>query len=270
MKGPGTYSGMQRGSQIFHIPAQAQTLKPGPVGQPSTDGQVSEYMYLVQTAARRLIRSLPSYVDLSDLISAGYVGLIEAFQRFDVDRDVAFKTYALTRVNGAMLDSLRKLDWGSRDLRRRGRAVETAIARCTAVLGRVPEEDEIAQELGTSLSEFQNTLAELHRTTLGSVKSSDDENDIETVEFVVDPNEPGALVRCLRAELRALIAESLETLPERERSIIALYYYEELTDGEIAGLVKISPGRVTQLRTAAILRLRASLSEHSTARRKCF
>ena len=141
--------------------------------------------------------------------------------------------------------------------------MEAAIAKCTAVLGRVPEEEDIARELGVDLGEVQKTLGELHNTTLGSIRAFDSEGAEATIELIIDPDEPGALVRCLQSELRCYIADSLDTLPRRERSIVTLYYYEELTDGEIAGLLEVSPGRVTQLRRAAILRMRTSLSEHS-------
>lgn len=257
---------MQEGTQTYEVALPGGIVKPGHKTTTTLDQQVAENMHLVHMLARRVHRSVPRHMELCDLISAGSLGLLEALKRFNPDREVSFRTFASARIEGAMLDSLRKLDWGSRDLRRRGRAIERAIGKCTSTFGRLPEEEEVAKELGTTLVDLQKVVGELHGSALGVFHISSNPTEIEEVDVIADAGEPGALVHCLKAELRSLLARSLDALPQRQQQIVALYYHEELTFEEIASVMGLSASRVIQLRALALLALRSHLGEYASAR----
>lgn len=245
-------------------PPNHKGLGPGRVAL--RDTQVLKHMHMVHAAASRFRRSLPQHVEGSDLVSAGTVGLIEAVQRYNSCRDASFSTFAFTRIKGAMLDFLRESDWAPRDLRRRERTIEAAVARCTSALARVPSEEEIAQELGWSLDELQQSLAMLDNLQVGSLQTAKGESSQEKIAFVIDSQEPGALIHCLRSELRMQLTKSIDSLPERERLVLALACYEGLRDQQIAEVMDVSASRVAQLRAAAILKLRVLLHEYTIGR----
>lgn len=222
---------------------------------------IVDYMPLVRSVARRMHRGLPQHVELDDLISAGTVGLLDAVSRYQPGRDASFKGYAQVRIRGAILDSMRELDWGTRELRRRGRDIQKAISNCERQLGRAPEEEEIAAEMKLSVGALRESLGELHQLEVGSLNvECGPESDEQEISFVADPSEPGALFHCLRGELRQRLAEAIDELPERERLIITLSYYEELTLKEIGAVLGVVESRVSQLRSSAVLRLRTALA----------
>ena len=226
-----------------------------------TEGRLLEHMPMVRAVARKLHRGLPQHVELDDLISAGVVGLLDAMQKYEAGRDVQFGSYAQFRVRGAILDSLREQDWAPRELRRSGRDIEQAIAACATRLGRTPDEDEIATELAMSVDELRSTLGDLRSVEMGSLQvEKGEDSDEEEIAYVADPTEPGALFHCIKGELRQHLMEAIEALPERERLVITLSYYEELTMKEIAKVLVVSEGRVSQMRAAAVLKLRAALA----------
>jgi RNA polymerase sigma factor FliA len=228
---------------------------------PERDRLLLEHLPTVRYLARRIHERLPQHVELEDLISAGVVGLIDAFSKFDHSKKVQFKSYAQFRIRGAILDSLRTLDWSPRELRRKGRAVEEAIRATTQRLGRAPAEPEIALEMGLTLSEFQQLLGDLKGLEIGSlhVERTEDSGDQELAYIPGSPEED-PLFRCLKGEMKQRLTDAIEDLPERERLVLTLYYYEELTMKEIGLTLGVVESRVSQIHSAAVLRLRVALA----------
>ena len=220
-----------------------------------------EHLPTVRYLARRIHERLPQHVDLDDLISAGVVGLIDAFSKFDHGKKVQFKSYAQFRIRGAILDSLRTLDWSPRELRRKGRAVEEAIRASTQRLGRAPSEPEIAQHMEISLSDLQTLLGDLKGLEIGSLhmERSEDSGD-EELAYIPGAPEDDPLFRCLKGEMKQRLADAIEELPEKERLVLTLYYYEELTMKEIGLTLGVVESRVSQIHSAAVVRLRVALA----------
>jgi RNA polymerase sigma factor for flagellar operon FliA len=228
---------------------------------PERDQLLLEHLPTVRYLARRIHERLPQHVELDDLISAGVVGLIDAFSKFDNTKQVQFKSYAQFRIRGAILDSLRTLDWSPRELRRKGRAVEEAIRSVTHKLGRVPLEPEIAREMDMGLSEFQQLLGELKGLEIGSLhlERTEDSGDEELAYIPGSPDE-NPLFRCLQGEMKQRLTDAIEQLPEKERMVLTLYYYEELTMKEIGLTLGVVESRVSQIHSSAVLRLRSALA----------
>lgn len=220
-----------------------------------------EHLPTVRFLARRIHERLPQHVDLDDLISAGVIGLIDAFSKFDHGKKVQFKSYAQFRIRGAILDSLRTLDWSPRELRRKGRAVEEAIRTSTQRLGRAPTEPEIAQQMDLSLTEFQTLLGDLKGLEIGSLnmERTEDSGDDE-LSYLPGAPEDDPLFRCLKGEMKQRLTDAIEDLPEKERMVLTLYYYEELTMKEIGLTLGVVESRVSQIHSAAVVRLRAALA----------
>jgi RNA polymerase sigma factor for flagellar operon FliA len=230
--------------------------------QGTTLSEVSlrEHLPMVRFLAIRIRERLPQQVELEDLISAGIVGLLDAFQKFDPAKKVQFRTYAQFRVRGAILDSLRALDWGPRDLRRKGRAVEEAIRSLSSKLGKAPTESEVAAEMSLSLEEYQQLLGELSGLELGSLNALPaDDNGVEALALLPAGPEDDPFLRCQTSEMRSLLADAIAELPERERLVLTLYYYEELTMKEVGATMGVVESRVSQLHSSAMARLRVAL-----------
>jgi RNA polymerase sigma factor for flagellar operon FliA len=228
---------------------------------PERDQILLEHLPTVRYLARRIHERLPQHVELDDLISAGVVGLIDAFSKFDHTKQVQFKSYAQFRIRGAILDSLRTLDWSPRELRRKGRAVEEGIRSVTHKLGRVPTEPEIAREMDMSLSEFQQLLGELKGLEIGSLHLERTENSgDEELAYIPGSPDEDPLFRCLQGEMKQRLTDAIEQLPEKERMVLTLYYYEELTMKEIGLTLGVVESRVSQIHSSAVLRLRAALA----------
>jgi RNA polymerase sigma factor for flagellar operon FliA len=228
---------------------------------PERDQLLLEHLPTVRYLARRIHERLPQHVELDDLISAGVVGLIDAFSKFDNTKQVQFKSYAQFRIRGAILDSLRTLDWSPRELRRKGRAVEEAIRSVTHKLGRVPAEPEIAREMDMGLSEFQQLLGELKGLEIGSLHLERTENSgDEELAYIPGSPDDDPLFRCLQGEMKQRLTDAIEDLPEKERMVLTLYYYEELTMKEIGLTLGVVESRVSQIHSSAMLRLRAALA----------
>jgi RNA polymerase sigma factor for flagellar operon FliA len=226
------------------------------------DRIILTYAPLVKFVAGRVGSGLPAHVDDEDLMSYGLLGLIRAIERFDPGREVKFETYAIPRIRGAIIDELRAMDWVPRSVRGRARDIERAIAELEARLGRAPTDEEIAQRLGLSEEELNESLGEISRTSvaaldeLWSVSGGDQVALIDTLEDTQGPNPQSALAE---TELREAIGDALARLPEREKLVVTLYYYEELTLREIGEVLGVTESRVSQLHTKAILRLKARL-----------
>jgi RNA polymerase sigma factor FliA len=221
-----------------------------------------EHLPIVRFLARRIHERLPQHVDLEDLVSAGVVGLMDAFSKFDPAKKVQFRSYAQFRIRGAILDSLRTLDWSPRELRRKGRAVEEAIRVLTARMGRAPGEVEIATELGMDLEGYQQLLGDLKGLEIGTLHIEHNENSgEEELAYVPGRPEEDPLFRCLRGELEERLADAIANLPDRERLVMTLYYYEEMTMREIGLALGVVESRVSQVHASAVVHLRAALRD---------
>jgi RNA polymerase sigma factor for flagellar operon FliA len=226
-----------------------------------------EHLPTVRYLARRIHERLPQHVDLDDLISAGVVGLIDAFSKFDHNKKVQFKSYAQFRIRGAILDSLRTLDWSPRELRRKGRAVEEAIRSVTQRVGRAPLEMEIAGEMELSLTEYQQLLGDLKGLEIGSLHMErSEESGDEELAYVPGSPEEDPLFRCLKGEMKQRLADAIDELPEKERMVLTLYYYEELTMKEIGLTLGVVESRVSQIHSSAVVRLRTALADLRSGR----
>lgn len=254
--------GLDAVQEIGHLPLLCQPGSDTAGGSMSHRDQVLlAHLPTVRYLARRIHERLPQHVELDDLISAGMVGLIDAFSKFDHTKQVQFKSYAQFRIRGAILDSLRTLDWSPRELRRKGRAVEEAIRSTTHKLGRVPAEHEIAREMDLGLVEYQQLLGELKGLEIGSLhlERIEDSGDEELAYIPGTPDED-PLFRCLQGEMKQRLIDAIEELPEKERMVLTLYYYEELTMKEIGLTLGVVESRVSQIHSSAVVRLRVALA----------
>ncbi len=223
---------------------------------------ILEHLPQVRLIARRIHERLPESVNLDDLISTGTIGLIAAIDRFDPTHNVKLKTYAEYKIRGAILDSLRGLDWAPRQQRKRTKQIEAAIAEVEHRVHRAPAEEEIAHELRISLEEYHEWLVAIRGVNMGSLETVSPEGDGRSLlKYISDDEEnwPSRVVE--RSELQRLLASAIEKMPRTERTVISLYYHEELTLREIAKIVNLHESRVSQLKSQAILRLRSYLEK---------
>lgn len=219
---------------------------------------ILEHLPQVRLIARRIHERLPASVSLDDLISTGIVGLISAIDNFNPAHNVKLKTYAEYKIRGAILDSLRGLDWAPRQKRRRAKQIEAAMDELERRLQCAPSEEEIAAELNLSIEEYREWLVEVRAVNVGSLEySPSDDGNRDMLSFVAGSEDswPSRIVE--RAELERLLAEAISRMPQVERNVLSLYYYEELTLREIAGMMDLHESRISQLKTQAILRLRS-------------
>lgn len=222
------------------------------------------YSPLVKYVAGRLSSSLPQTVDTSDLISYGVFGLIDAIEKFDMERGIKFETYAIARIKGAIIDELRAMDWVPRSVRARAREFEAAYVALENRLKRVPTDPEIATQMGISTRELQSILAKLSYASVISFEemwagSSDRDEHQDPLGAIADDRADDPVDIFENAEIKDILASAIERLPEREKTVIALYYYEGLTLKEIGTVLGVTESRVSQLHTKAVLRLRARL-----------
>ena len=223
---------------------------------------ILDHLPQVRLIARRIHERLPEHIHIDDLISAGTLGLISAVDNFDCSQNVLLKTYAEYRIRGAILDSLRGLDFAPRQKRRQARQIEAAIAAFEQRVGRAPSEEEIALELGLRLDEYRDWLVELEHVQIGEFDASAQGPGPATVlHRLADDHENLPSVVLERAELERLLARSIAALPKIERTILALYYKEELNLREISGLLDLHLSRISQLKSQAVLRLRAAMQK---------
>jgi len=236
-----------------------------PVLTPEQERVLLEHLPIVRYLARRIHERLPQYVDIEDLVSAGVVGLMDAFSKFDPAKKVQFRSYAQFRIRGAILDSLRTLDWSPRELRRKGRAVEEAIRALTARMGHAPGEGDVAVEMGMALDEYQQLLGNLKGLEIGTLHAerNEDSGD-EELAYIPGRPEDDPLFRCLRGELEERLSEAIAGLPDRERLVMSLYYYEEMTMREIGLALGVVESRVSQMHASAVVHLRAALKDLAT------
>ncbi len=225
------------------------------------DTLIMDHLSQVRLIARRIHERCPENVMLEDLVSAGTLGLISAIDRFDETQGVKLKTYAEYKIRGAILDSLRSMDWAPREQRRRSKLVDMTVTRMEQQLQRVPTELEVAQELGISVEEYHEWQVETRAVNVGSLEltSSTTEESRDILQYVSSDQEDLPLRQLERSELRRLVANAIERMPQTERTVLNLYFVEELTLREIAKVVGLHESRISQLKAQALGRLRSHL-----------
>ncbi len=229
------------------------------------DRLILTYAPLVKYVAGRIGSGLPAHVDEGDLVSYGLLGLIGAIERFDPQRDIKFETYAIARIKGAIIDELRALDWVPRSVRSRAREIERAIADLEAKLGRAPTDEEIATKVGISTSDLEDSLTEISRSSIAALDelwtvSGEGGDQVSLLDTIEDIEGPDPQLELTQTETKEALGEAIARLPEREKLVVTLYYYEELTLREIGEVLGVTESRVSQLHTKAILRLKAHLA----------
>ncbi|HET8976356.1 MAG TPA: RNA polymerase sigma factor WhiG [Solirubrobacterales bacterium] len=225
---------------------------------------VVAYSPLVKFVAGRTGARLPSHVEQADLISYGMLGLIEAMDRFDPRRRIRFETFAMQRIRGAIIDELRSLDWVPRSVRSRAREIEEANAKLENRLGRAPTDAELADELGINDEELQESLIQISNSSILALEelwmTPDSSGDrVSLLDTIEDENAPDPQAALDTSEVRDLLQDAIQDLPEREQLVIALYYFENLTLREIGEVLGVTESRVSQLHSKAVLRLRSRL-----------
>jgi RNA polymerase sigma factor for flagellar operon FliA len=225
---------------------------------------VIAYSPLVKYVSGRMASGLPAHVEEADLISYGLGGLISAIERFELEREIKFETYAITRIKGAIIDELRALDWVPRSVRARAREIERANVKLERKLQRAPTDEEMAAELKITVDEFNDFLVQISNSTVAALDElwsvSDSSGDqVSLLDTIHDPDAPDPAAVMDQTDLKDRVADAIARLPEREKLVVALYYYENLTLREIGEVLGVTESRVSQLHTKAVLRLRSRL-----------
>jgi RNA polymerase sigma factor FliA len=223
------------------------------------DRVVLEHLPLVKAIALRVRENLPVHVDMDDLVHAGILGLFDAASKYDPDKQVAFSSYAKHRIKGAILDSLRQLDWASRDMRRRHKQVEAATRDLAGTLQRNPTEAEVAEKLGMDPERWRGVMLDLRNVGLISASTRSNEyEDLPAPDFPCKPDtHPDSI--CAHEELRGLLGEAMKVLPERYQKVVSLYYTSEMTMKEIGGILGINESRVSQIHKSALEKMQVVL-----------
>ena len=224
---------------------------------------IKQYSPMIKYVANRIAMRLPPHIEVDDLISVGGLGLMDAISKYDSSRGAKFKTYAEFRVRGAILDELRSMDWVPRSIRQKASNVDKVVQKLQAKLKRPPEDEEVAKEMGLDLNQFYDTLNETKSIPIFS---------LEDLGIAKETGEQQSLLDCLAGkadadpqtqirlvELKEIIAKAIDTLPEKERLMVSLYYYEELTMKEIGAVLNITESRVSQIHSKAVYHLRTKL-----------
>jgi len=224
---------------------------------------ILEHMPQIKYIAQRISTKLPSHVELNDLIGTGVLGLLDAIEKFDPNRGVKFKTYAELRIKGAILDSLRNLDWAPRSLRKKSKDLEKVYHDLEQRFGRPATDKEICEEMQISLDEFYELVDQIKGLNLGSFQEvagqDDDKNGEPLVKYVPDAPQADPFFMFQKSEVKGILGTAIDTLPKKERLVISLYYFDELTMKEIGKVLGVNESRVSQLHTKAMLRLRSKL-----------
>jgi RNA polymerase sigma factor for flagellar operon FliA len=225
---------------------------------------IVQYAPLVKYVAGKVAMGMPANIEFDDLVGFGNFGLLDAIDKFDPDKNVKFKTYAVTRIRGAIFDELRIIDWVPRSVRQKSREFEDAVGSLEAQLGRTATDQEIASSMGLSEEEYQKILQKISCTTIISLSDvwfSSDENDkISIGDGIESPDSLNPDVLVEKDEIRRVIEETINELPDKEKKILVLYYFEDLTLKEIGQVLEVTESRVSQLHTKAIIHLRSKLT----------
>jgi RNA polymerase sigma factor for flagellar operon FliA len=244
------------------VPAPEATEPPEPFDRDNREQIIKDYVPLVKFVAHRIASRLPAHVELDDLINSGILGLMDAIEKFEPARNIKFKTYAELRVKGAILDGLRDLDWVPRSLRRKKKDIEGAYHLLEQQMGRAATDEEVALHLGIPLEELHKNLDDLKGVTLGTfVEVGEDGEGESLISYVPNPDAEDPSQTFQASEIKEILLEAMNVLPKKEKFVVQLYYFDELTMKEIGTLLNITESRVSQLHTKAMLRLRGKLLE---------
>ena len=228
--------------------------------------RILKYTPLIKYIAHRLVMRLPPHIAVEDLISAGVIGLMDALNKFDPAKKVQFKTYAEFRIKGAMLDELRSLDWVSRSVRQKATQLEKAFVNLEKKRGRPAEDEEVAQELGLSLDDYYEMVNEVHGVFLLDVPrlpiKIPNLPDEDLIDLLVDEKENHPFNLLSLAEIKKVLTQAIEELSPKERTVISLYYYEELTLKEIGEILGFTESRICQIHTKSVLKLRSKIRHY--------
>ncbi|CAM2009360.1 FliA/WhiG family RNA polymerase sigma factor [Acanthopleuribacter pedis] len=231
-------------------------------------GQIEDYIPLVKYLAHRISMKLPNHVEIDDLVNSGIIGLIDAIEKFDPSRGIKFKTYAEFRIRGAIFDGLRSLDWVPRSVRKQKKMVEQSYAQLEQQLGRHATDEELSKELGVGLDEFYKILDNLKGVSLGKfveLNNNDSQANGEgdsVIAFIPDRSTDDPYHKFQKHELTEILSEAIRKLPDKERYVVSLYYFDELTMKEIGTVLNITESRVSQLHTKSMIRLRDALKSY--------
>ena len=224
---------------------------------------VEKYSPLVKHVAGRVAIGMPQNVEFDDLVSYGVFGLLDAIEKFDPAREIKFKTYAMTRIRGSIFDELRSVDWIPRSIRQKAKQLEQIIGMLENKEGKPVEDEVIAKELGVSMEEYTSILTKISGTSLVSLNDiwflGDENDEVSFMETLESPSNMNPDVIIEREEIKNVIVEAIKTLPEKEKKVIVLYYYEDLTLKEIGEVLEVTESRISQLHTKAVMRLRSKL-----------
>ena len=227
------------------------------------DHFVNQYAPLVKYVAGKLAIGMPQNVDFDDLVGYGVFGLLDAIEKFDPDRDIKFKTYAVTRIRGAIYDELRSIDWVPRSVRQKAKEVERVIGKLENRLGRAAADEEIAKELGMDIKDFHTLILKLSGVSILSLSDiwyvGDESDKVSVMETIESPRSLNPDVIVEREEIKNIIVQAITELPDKEKKVLILYYYEDLTLKEIGEVLQVTESRISQLHTKAIMRLRSKL-----------
>jgi RNA polymerase sigma factor for flagellar operon FliA len=229
---------------------------------------IQKHIALVKSVVGRVAMTLPSHVSIEDLQSAGLVGLLQAVRHYDPSRGTQFSTYARIRIHGAVMDELRRMDWVTRTVREKARKVAAVMQSLEQAKGGLPTEEEMAKEMQISVEEYRQCLDEIRPATfvsLQAVSGSDGEEDGESLETLADPTQEEATEIAARREMIGLIRARIEELPEMQRKVLALYYFEDLRLREIAEVFGVTESRICQIHSQAILAIKNSLRKHASS-----
>ncbi len=228
------------------------------------DALIKQYAPLVKYVAGKVAVGMPHNVEFDDLVGYGVFGLFDAIEKYDPDKNVKFKTYAVTRIRGAIFDELRSIDWVPRSVRQKSKEIEETVNHLESSLGRAASDLEIAAKMNLSLPDFQKTMLKISGTSILSLNDiwyTGDENDkVSIVDSIESPQSlnPDTIVE--KDEIKRVIVQAINELPEKEKKVLVLYYYEDLTLKEIGQVLEVTESRISQLHTKAIMRLRAKLT----------
>ena len=228
------------------------------------DELIIRYSPLIKFIANRLAMRLPPHIDVNDLISSGVLGLIDAIEKYDSSREARFKTYAEFRIRGAMLDELRAMDWIPRSVRQRYNKIENAFSRIEQELGRSATDEEVAESLGVDIVEFQDMLSRSAGLAILSLedvidRGTDGEGGRTLFDTLAGLEEADPEARHAFEELKGLLAQAIDALPERERLVLSLYYHEEMSMKEIGSVLEVTESRISQIHSKAISRIRGRI-----------
>jgi RNA polymerase sigma factor for flagellar operon FliA len=228
------------------------------------DDIVRRYAFLVKSVVGKIAATLSKNVDFNDLLSYGTMGLLDAIEKFEPDKNFKFSTYAITRIRGSIYDELRAIDWIPRSVRQKTKELEAAYANLENRLGRTPKDEEIAKEMGLTEEELSKVVLQVSGTSISSLNDvwsiGGDDDELAVIETVEGPHSLKPDLILQRTEVKGIIVEAINELPEKEKQIVVLYYYEDLTLKEIGQVLDLTESRVSQLHGKAMLRLRSRLS----------